>query len=119
MSKSAAEAMLAVQLRADKITGWQTEYEFAKPDRKWRLDYAWPQQKVAVEIEGGVFVQGRHSRGVGMEKDMEKYAEALVRGWKVLRVTPRHVKQGKALEWIKQALRPLSFGDIPAEKVPF
>lgn len=110
MSKSAAEAEFSIHLRAHKVTPWQTEYEFAKPDRKWRFDFAWVQQKVALEIEGGVYVSGRHSRGVGMEADMEKYAEAALRGWTVIRATPRHIKQGKALEWVRRALA------NPAEK---
>lgn len=55
------------------------------PDRKWRLDFAWVKQKVAVEIEGGHYVQGRHNRPVGYQNDMEKYNEAQVIGWVVLR----------------------------------
>ena len=63
------------------------EFRFAPP-RKWRFDYAWPPEKVALEIEGGVWTQGRHTRGSGYIKDIEKYSEAAVRGWKVIRVTP-------------------------------
>ena len=47
------------------------EYRYAKP-RRWRFDRAWPEQKVAVELDGGVYTQGRHTRGAGYEKDCEK-----------------------------------------------
>ena len=50
------------------------------PTRKWRFDVAWPDQRVAIEIEGGAFIGGRHTRGIGYEKDLEKYAAALLLG---------------------------------------
>lgn len=90
---------VAVGLRAPV-----TEYRF-HPVRKWRFDLAWVAEKLAVEIDGGVFVQGRHSRGAGVEKDAEKYAEAMVLGWRVLRVTPRHVRDGRAVGWIEKLIR--------------
>jgi hypothetical protein len=63
------------------------EYRF-HPTRKWRFDYAWLSHKVAVEVEGGVWIRGRHSRGAGMLKDMEKYNRAAAMGWRVFRCTP-------------------------------
>ena len=56
--------------------------------RRWRFDYAWPEKYLAVEIEGGTWVGGRHTRGVGYEKDCEKYNTAVSLGWRVLRFTP-------------------------------
>jgi hypothetical protein len=64
-----------------------SEYVFAAP-RKWRFDYAWPASRVALEVEGGVWTNGRHTRGAGFLKDVEKYNAAAVRGWLVLRCTP-------------------------------
>ncbi len=75
------------------------EYRF-HPTRKWRFDWAWPAQSIAVEVDGGVFVQGRHTRGAGVEKDMEKFAEATIAGWRVLRVSTRQVRNGQALHWL-------------------
>lgn len=77
------------------------EYRF-HATRRWRFDFAWPDRKVALEVEGGVFIQGRHSRGVGMVKDMEKYGEAAVQGWRVLRVTPKQVIDGTALRLVER-----------------
>lgn len=67
-----------------------TEYMF-HPERKWRFDFAFIKEKIAVEIEGGIYVSGRHTRGAGYEKDMEKYNAATLLGWRVLRYTPKHV----------------------------
>jgi hypothetical protein len=55
----------------------QAEFTFAKP-RKWRFDFAWPEHRAAVELEGGIHIGGRHTRGVGFEKDMEKYNAMIV-----------------------------------------
>src|SRR6185437_9180411 len=54
--------------------------------RNWRFDYAFPDKKVAVEYEGGVWTGGRHFRGAGAIEDMAKYNEAAIAGWKVIRV---------------------------------
>ncbi len=63
------------------------EYLF-HPSRRWRLDLAWPDRKVAVELEGGVyFGLGRHTRAVGYEGDCYKYSHAAALGWRVLRFT--------------------------------
>ncbi len=58
------------------------------PVRRWRFDYAWIDHKVALEVEGGVWTGGRHTRGAGFVGDMEKYNAAVVAGWRVVRVVP-------------------------------
>jgi very-short-patch-repair endonuclease len=63
----------------------EVEYKF-HPDRRWRFDFAWPKQRLAVEVEGGIFVRGRHVSPSGFVKDSEKYNEAAVSGWSVLRI---------------------------------
>ena len=66
----------------------EREYKFAPP-RRWRFDMCWPAQRVAVELEGGVWSGGRHTRPAGFEADVEKYNCATVEGWRVLRCTAR------------------------------
>lgn len=79
------------------------EWRFA-PDRKWRFDWAWPALGVALEIEGGVWTRGRHSRGRGMIDDMEKYNAAALRGWAVYRVTPDQLYSPETLALLRAAL---------------
>ncbi|MBE3139168.1 MAG: hypothetical protein IMZ53_01140 [Thermoplasmata archaeon] len=62
----------------------QTEYKF-HPFRKWRFDFAFPEILFALEIEGGVWSKGRHTRGTGFIGDIDKYNEATMMGWRVLR----------------------------------
>ena len=66
---------------------WWTEWPF-HPERKWRFDYARPDLKIAIEVDGGVFTGGRHSGGVGQVKDMEKCNNACSLGWLVYHITP-------------------------------
>lgn len=79
------------------------EFRFAPP-RLWRFDWCWPERMVALEVEGGIWTGGRHTRGAGFLKDIEKYNEATVLGWRVLRCTPREIKSGKVFELLKRAL---------------
>lgn len=58
------------------------------PTRKWRLDYALVKEKVALEVEGGAYIGGRHTRGAGFVKDLEKYNELARMGWRLARVLP-------------------------------
>jgi very-short-patch-repair endonuclease len=55
--------------------------------RDWRFDIAIPEHMIAVELDGGTWIQGRHSRGSGVISDMDKINAATVRGWRVLRYT--------------------------------
>lgn len=72
--------------------------------RKWRFDFAWPSLRVALEVEGGTWSGGRHTRGDGFERDAEKYAEAAIQGWLVVRVTGAQVEDGRALETLERAI---------------
>ena len=74
------------------------------PERKWRFDFSWPEYKVALEVEGGCWSGGRHSRGAGMRADMEKYNAANVLGWNILRVMPQDVAMLETVNMIKACI---------------
>jgi hypothetical protein len=79
------------------------EHTFAPP-RRWRFDMAWPRQKVAVEIEGGLWVNGRHNRGAALVKDFEKRNAAAELGWRILWTTPDDITKSAFLDALKAAL---------------
>lgn len=85
--------------------GHATKEHRFHPKRRWRFDYAWPSVMIALEVEGGVWVKGRHTRGKGYEDDCEKYSVASAMGWVLLRATPGQIKNGKFLEWISLAVQ--------------
>lgn len=78
------------------------ELEF-HPRRKWRLDFAWPHAMVALEVHGAVHVGGRHTRGVGFERDREKMVAATAQGWRVLEVSTGQLWE----PWLWAAVRRL------------
>jgi very-short-patch-repair endonuclease len=98
-----AEMVLALQCCADGLKDFEQEYRF-DPSRKYRLDLAFPKQKVGIEIEGAIFAAGAHSRPLGILRDMEKGNLLVLSGWRVLRYTPAEVNEGKAIEGLKQLL---------------
>jgi very-short-patch-repair endonuclease len=95
---------LLTQIRAAGLPVPATEYPFFVR-RDWRFDFAWWDYALAVEVEGGGWKHGRHHRPKGFEADCEKYNEAALLGWKVLRVTTDMVRDGRALALLERALK--------------
>lgn len=104
MSESRLEATFAYHLAAaGLIVGMEREYKFY-PGRQFRFDFAWPARKCACEIEGGIWSNGRHTRGSGFSADVEKYNLAVIDGWRVVRVTGATIETGEALETVERLL---------------
>lgn len=99
------DALTAIQLAGLPIGVMQ--YQFSKP-RRWRFDRAWPdhQPPVALELEGGTFQKGGgwHQSIQRYMSDCEKYSEAAVLGWVVIRATAPQVRSGQMLAWLTRAL---------------
>jgi very-short-patch-repair endonuclease len=72
--------------------------------KDWRFDLAYPSRRIAVEVEGATWTNGRHTRGSGFTEDCRKYNTAAIFGWKVLRVTSDMIRDGSAVETIQRAL---------------
>lgn len=81
----------------------QQEYRFDEK-RKWRFDYAIPALKIAIEYEGGVFMdRSGHNSAAGIQRDIDKYTRAQALGWKIIRTTAANYKT--AIESIKQIVQ--------------
>ena len=72
--------------------------------RRWRIDFAIVDLKIGIEIEGGVWANGRHTRGKGFIEDMEKYNAAATLGWVILRFTPHDLNKITTFETIKKVV---------------
>ncbi len=68
----------------------EKEFRF-HPVRRWRADFAHLGSKTLIEIEGGIYVNGRHNRPAGFAADLEKYLEATLAGWHVVRLVPNEL----------------------------
>lgn len=96
MSKSALESRFSLACTELQLPEPEREYMFAPP-RRYKADFAWPFQRLIVEIEGGEFLNGydkqgkprrsRHTTGAGYTEDCKKYNFATLKGWRVLRFT--------------------------------
>jgi len=74
--------------------------------RRWKFDAAWPAEKVAVELEGGIWTRGRHTRGKGYWRDMQKYNAAVWAGWRLFRFAANDLEFDPlgVVEQVKSAL---------------
>lgn len=98
------EMELEFQIRAYKLPAATREYRF-DPVRRWRFDFCWIPQKVALEVEGGIWIGGGHNRGKGFISDCDKYNKATLGGWRVFRVTGNHIRSGEAVALLQAALK--------------
>jgi len=84
------------------------EYKFLH-DRRFRFDIAIPKHCIAVEFEGGIWSNGRHTRGKGYASDVKKYNLATMHGWRLLRYTTEDTKgemwEYKIADEIQQLIR--------------
>lgn len=110
---SKLENALMMQIKAQNLPIPETEYRFAAEYvgtgkglrqrlqqhdlRDWRFDFAWPGYKIAVEVEGGLFINGRHNTGKGYEMDLLKYSKAMRLGWTVYRCGKALIQSGEAI----------------------
>lgn len=101
--------VLLDQIRLAKLPEPQLEYQF-HANRQWRFDFCWKQHLVACEVEGGIWMKTKtgyskgHAHPERFEQDCEKYNEASLYGWTVIRVTPTMIRDGRALDWLERAL---------------
>jgi very-short-patch-repair endonuclease len=98
--EEALMTQIRTQLPAD-VPRPVREYPFdpEAAGRKWRFDFAWPEERLAVEVEGGIWTQGRHTRGSTFENELRKYNRAALAGWCVLRLsTEMIVENGRSMD---------------------
>lgn len=109
-----------MQIRALRLPDPQREYRFCVEAvgagagirrrlkeaglKDWRLDFYWVDQKLAVEVEGGGWTEGRHTRGSGFAEDLRKYHVAMGMGITVYRCDGALVRSGDAVELIGRLL---------------
>jgi very-short-patch-repair endonuclease len=83
------------------------QYHWAKSEgRQFRSDGAYVAERILLEVQGGIWAQdpGRHNRGSGYEKDLERSNLAAILGWKLLAFSERMIKDGSAVRTIARAL---------------
>ena len=95
------EILMGMNLKELGYGDYEREFKFC-PSRKWLFDFAVPRINLAVELEGGIWIQGRHSRGAGYQSDLDKYNTAILLNWTVFRFSVADVLNGQARETLRQ-----------------
>ena len=103
---SELEETLALYLRVAGLPDPVKEHRFHHT-RKWKFDFAYPDKMIGIECEGltAPWMKSRHTTNDGFTKDCEKYNQAALDGWCVLRYTMPQIKSGLAVQQITEALR--------------
>jgi len=102
---SPAEDDLASVFRKEKIVGWKRQYKYV-PGRRFSADFAFPVQKLVVEVDGGVYTRRAHGSVSGIIADMKRSNLAAMNGWRVMRFRPDEIAKTPAMiiEQVKAAL---------------
>lgn len=96
---SRLETMFALQLRAIGAPPWVEQYVGAVPGRRYRLDFAWPEKKIAVECTGHV-----HRIKARFLADCERTCLLVLEGWRVLPASGDAIRSGSAVAWTAKLL---------------
>ena len=100
---SELELILANRLERAGLPLGETQFRFV-PGRQYRFDRAYPEHKLAIEVQGGIWTNGAHARGSGIERDALKFSIAAAMGWRVVVLTRDLIESGQAVELIARAL---------------
>ena len=106
--------LFTVLCRSDLNVDCVKEFKF-HPKRRWRFDYAIPEYRIALEVGGGVWTGGRHTRPQGFLGYLEQYNTATLMGWRVFRMTPDDLLRTATLNLLKSAIS----GDFDPENGSF
>ena len=101
---SSLEKETVLKLAAAGIDGYSREQHIL-PGRRFRFDFAWYAEKVALEIHGVYGNKSRHRTSTGFQRDRVKMNLAQIAGWIVIEAGTDHVKSGEFLEWLEAALQ--------------
>lgn len=114
-AKLSALEDLVEQIELSGLPSPGREFRFHKT-RRWRFDLYWTKERVACEIEGGIWMRTStgfskgHAHPKRFESDCHKYNEAAILGWLVIRVTPKMIRAGEAIAHVRRALEIRSSG---------
>jgi len=97
------EDELHTQYRMAHLGSVKRQYR-AIPGRRFAWDFAFPENRILIEVHGGTWVRSGHTTGTGIARDCEKHNLATINGWHTLAFTKEHIRDGRALRWTQEAL---------------
>ena len=103
MKTTTTQLVFPAYCRTARIPLPEAEHRF-HPERRWRFDWAWPEHKVALEVQGGVWTGGAHVRGARLLKEWEKLNALACLGYRILYCQPKDLLKLETIAAIKLAL---------------
>ena len=92
----ASNSQLILEREFSDIEAWEKDFQErhlkSKRSKRYRLDFAHPNSRTGIEIQGGVYNRGRHVTGSGYERDCRKYNLAYTSGWTIFLLTSQMAK---------------------------
>jgi very-short-patch-repair endonuclease len=109
-AKERLERMLWDRINEAGLPMPETQYHWARPERMFRSDFAYVEERILIEVQGGIWAAnpGRHNRGSGYQDDARRTNLAMQLGWRLLAFTEAMIRSGEAVQTIRQALTPAS-----------
>ncbi len=104
--RSRWEKTFEFQLKYHEIPPHISQFKFHET-RKWAVDFAWPNHRIIVEIEGGIWIKGGagHSHPISIERDIEKYNQVSLYGYRLFRFTDKEIRSGAAINLLKEVFK--------------
>jgi len=103
-----SEDTFALVVKASGLPAIRRRFLFARQvlGRKWEADFAYPEYRLLIEIDGGIWRRGggAHSHPSAILRDIDKANDAAYLGYHVLRFTTDHVRHGHAIRYLTQVL---------------
>jgi hypothetical protein len=80
-------------LRYYGVPPYVCQFNYTSGQTKHAADFAWPLEKILLEVQGGVWsAKSGHSGGTGITNDCIRGNLAAVHGYRVIRVTTAQIK---------------------------
>ena len=109
MSNAEDSLAYALSIAGDPFTGFEQQFRYV-PGRKFAADFAWPDARLLVEVQGGIYSGEAHGSISGIKADIERLNLATLNGYRLLRFIPPRAKDmdewiGETLATIEEALK--------------
>jgi len=109
-TQSELELQALAQIRDAGFPEPEQQYEGIE-NRRYRFDFAWPQDLIAVEIHGGAWMGKGHTGGKGFSEDRRKMNLANLSGWMVFEFTADMLNADELVPTLKEAFEMMEFLD--------
>jgi very-short-patch-repair endonuclease len=106
LTKADYQQMFLTACRICDVPMPLVDYRKGIPGRKLEIDFAFVEERVGVELQGGIYAHMGHSTGTGIQRDYDKQNLAQLEGWILLQLSTNRLEDapGPFMDLVKRAL---------------